>query len=476
MATKTLEELLSGGTLPEIIARQTENTKSAAAIFDKKDATAEEIKSAVALDEETEKLQVKRVELEGIEAAKARNTKRMADINTPANRPQFNGGNGGDDATKNALVEMPFASSLKNFRVGVGGIKTVQEAETKALRFGYFIAASLYRNAKAIEWCKANNVEIKVQQEATPQDGGVLVPVEFERTLIDLREEYGVFRPNAKNVPMGSETKLIPRRTGGLTAYFIGEGQPGTQSSKTWDNVQLVAKKLMVLVVYSSEIAEDAIINLADDLAGEIAYAFAQKEDACGFLGDGTSTYGGIVGVIPRLLGLSATIADIAGIQVQTGTASFSGVILADFQNTIAKLPKYADTQRAKWYMHKSFYHSIPAVLLTAAGGNTISDIQGGVRKPMFLGYPVEFAQILPTVWVANQIFALFGDLSLAASFGDRRSTTLFTDPYSLTASDQTQIRGTERFDINVHDVGNASATASLRVPGPIVALASAGS
>jgi HK97 family phage major capsid protein len=202
------------------------------------------------------------------------------------------------------------------------------------------------------------------------------------------------------------------------------------------------------------------------------------KEDQCGFTGDGTSTYGGITGAINKLLNLSATIANIAGIRVQAtiSTGTFASAILGDFQATIAKLPKYADTPKAKWYMHKTFYHSVPATLMVAAGGNAISDLQGGARQQTFLGYPVEFCQVMPSVWVANQIFALFGDLSLAASFGDRRSTTLFSDPYSLAANDQVQIRGTERFDINIHDVGNASGTAALRVPGPVVAFASAAS
>jgi HK97 family phage major capsid protein len=385
-------------------------------------------------------------------------------------------GNGGNDSAP--VVEFPMRGNLKHFRGA-----TEQEANMKAYRFGQFLKGYVLNpmpgTGPAAEWCKANGIEYKAAQaEGTIADGGALVPQEFERTLIDLREMYGTFRPNAKTEPMASETKLIPRRTGGLTAYFVGEAAAGTTSNKTFDLVQLTAKKLMALVPYSTEVAEDAIINLADDLAGEIAYAFALKEDQCGWLGDGTSTYGGITGVTKKLLNLSGTIANIAGIRVQAtvSTGTFNSAVLADFQGTIAKLPKYADTPRAKWYMHKSFYHAIPGALMAAAGGNNISDLQGGVRRPTFLGYPVEFVQVLPTVWVADTIYALFGDLSLAASFGDRRATTLFTDPYSLSANDQVQIRGTERFDINVHDVGNASGTAASRVPGPIVAFASAAS
>jgi HK97 family phage major capsid protein len=439
-----------------------------------KSVTDAEMTEVETLQAQVDTLQAEYDQVKKVSDARGANASRKSLFNTPAPVVKHAQGNGGNDSAP--VAEFPLSGSLKHFTGA-----NAQEANMKAYRFGQFLKGYVLNpvpgTGPAAEWCKANGIEYKAAQaEGTIADGGALVPQEFERTLIDLREMYGTFRPNAKTEPMASETKLIPRRTGGLTAYFVGEAAAATTSAKSFDLVQLTAKKLMALVPYSTEIAEDAIINLADDLAGEIAYAFALKEDQCGWLGDGTSTYGGITGVTKKILNLSATMANIAGVKVQTGTGSFSGAVLADFQGTIAKLPKYADTPRAKWYMHKSFYHAIPGALMAAAGGNNISDIQGGVRKPTFLGYPVEFVQVLPTVWAVDTVFALFGDLSLAASFGDRRATTLFTDPYSLSANDQVQIRGTERFDINVHDVGNASGTAASRVPGPIVAFVSAAS
>lgn len=474
MSVKTFEDALAGNSIPDINALIAANIKRAGEIFAKSAATDEELTEGLDLDGKTTQLEGRVKALQAFEAAKSRTATRASVMNTPVDDVPQPGGS--TKAGNFQTLDVPFSSSLKNFKGA-----TSAEASTKAYRFGQFLLGYVLNahpgTGKAADWCKSNGIEVKVQQqEATIADGGALVPVEFERTLIDLREEYGTFRPNAKNVPMGSEQKIIPRRTGGLTAYFVGEAAAGTQSTKSWDVIELTTKKLMVLVPYSTELNEDAIINLGDDLAGEIAYAFALKEDQCGWLGDGTSTYGGITGVINKLLGLSGTIANIAGIRVQAtiSTGTFISAIIGDFQGTIAKLPKYADSPRAKWYMHKSFFHSIPATLMSSAGGVTISELQTGMRKPMFLGYPVEFVQVLPTVWVANQIFALFGDLSLAASFGDRRATTLFTDPYSLSASDLIQIRGTERFDINVHDVGNQSGTATARVAGPITAFASA--
>ncbi len=61
--------------------------------------------------------------------------------------------------------------------------------------------------------------------------------------------------------------------------------------------MSLVAKKFGALTKYSRELAEDAVVNLGDYIAGEVAYAFANKEDDAGFNGDGTSSFNGIVGL-----------------------------------------------------------------------------------------------------------------------------------------------------------------------------------
>lgn len=349
--------------------------------------------------------------------------------------------------------------------------------------------------SKSTEWCGKNGLSFEVDNtKATGQlenvnfTGGFLVPIEFDNQLIDLREKYGVFRQSIKVTPMASDTKLIPRRKSGVNTTFIGEGVAGTESTKTWDQVQLVAKKLMTLLRYSNELTEDAIINIGDDLAGEIAYEFALKEDQCGFIGDGTSTYGGIIGVGPAILALGAA-ANILGLTVgAAGTgANWNGFTLANFNNVVGTLPEYADNPaNTKWYTSKAFWGSTMQRLATAAGGNKVMDIVDGVPVKEFLGYQVVVTQVMPKTAANNSIVAFFGDLSKSTAMGDRRMTTLKVSDSALNAFEQDQliIRGTERFDINVHDVGELSTStgALARDPqvgplaGPIVALSTASS
>lgn len=331
------------------------------------------------------------------------------------------------------------------------------------------------------------NVEAKASSESSNISSGFLVPDEFQNDLIDLREKFGVFRQNAKIVPMASDTRSDPRRRSGVTSYFVGEDQAGTQSTKNWDRVRLTAKKLMVLTKISNELNEDSVMNIGDDLAGEIAYNFAYTEDNCGFNGDGTSTYGGIVGGRTALRNVDATIANVLGLVVGSGTgygAAYS-FVLGDFNNVVATLPEYADDGNAKWYCSKFFWGSVMQKLATAAGGNRVAEIEGGALRKSFLGYDVVISQVMPKVSAVNQVACLFGDLRKAASLGDRRMTTISISDVALNSFEQDEIaiRGTERFDINVHDVGESkAATATPRdavqgaQAGPIVGLITAAS
>ena len=348
------------------------------------------------------------------------------------------------------------------------------KSERAAYQSGRFLQAVLGKDENAMRYCKDQGL-IRSQSGEVNSAGGALVPTEFENAIIDLRVEYGVFRANANVVPMSSDVKIRPRRNSGLTAYFVGSGDAITESEKTWDNVSLVAKKVGVLAKYESELNEDAIISIADDLVNEIAYAFSQKEDECGFNGDGTSTFGGIVGVREKLKGLSGTVANIAGLQVASGNA-YSEIVLGDLQGLIGRLPQFA--RRAggnKFYCSQQFYATVLTKLAQAVGGVTYSEISGALQ-PTFFGVPVEITEVMPSVEANSQVCLLYGNLAMAAMMGDRRGIEIsMSDSHSTDfASDVMAVRGTQRFDINVHDVGNASGTASERLAGPIVGLITA--
>ncbi len=436
-----------------------------------RDLTAEEATQVDGYLEAAEKLdaEIKALEANSARFEKAEEAYKALSKATPKIGAQVFGGAvppANDRFVEAASVEFPIRKRGRLQHMGRLSGLSAKEQEDTAGRFGMWFLATR-GHQKAQEWCKHNiGIDAAVHKEGTNTVGGYLVPDEFDPMLIDLREQYGVFRPNAKVVRMNSETWRGPRRTGGLTAYFVGEDTAITESNKTWDEVSLVAKDLYVISRYTAQLNDDAVVNIGDDLAGEISYAFAKKEDQCGFLGDGTSTYGGITGLKTKVTAATAGLVSGAA-----GTAaSWAGVTLANFNSMVGLLPQFADTPNTAWYCHKAFYGGVIQKVQTAAGGNDIAALAAG-GEPRFLGYPVRVSQVLSAAAGTAEVVCYLGDLSLAAHFGDRRGTSISysTDAYvnsvSLFERNEIAIRGWERFDINVHDVGDTTAA------GPVVGL-----
>lgn len=339
----------------------------------------------------------------------------------------------------------------------------------RAWRFGTWCLAVM-GHKKSAEYCAANGMGLrtKAHLEGVNSQGGFLVPDEFENELVTLREQYGVFRRNAKVYPMSSDTLRIAKRSSGLTAYFVGEANAITESTQVFDSNTLVAKKLAAITTVSNELLEDAVINIADDIAGEIAYAFAQKEDDCGFNGDGTSTYGGIVGLANALTDATYQISDGAA-------TTCAGVAIAEITKAMGKLPAWAyQRNNVKIYCHKSVFHNVFERLAFSSGSGTptgasAAEIARGIGTASFFGIPVEFAQVLPTQAAADAAgggatFAYIGDLAQGCYFGDRRSTSIAFSDSALNAFEQDErvARGTERFDIVCANVGSSSASGAV--------------
>ncbi len=373
--------------------------------------------------------------------------------------------------------------SLKHFR----GTRNGVEAEERAYRFGVWGLAMLaiqipgrygylprFREAVGVferEWMPGTFAAANTSNDNNGTN--FLIPEEFSTDMIDLREQYGVARRLLKTERMTSDTKLIPRRAGGLTAYFTAEGGAGTESNKSWTQVRLTAKDLMAISRYSAQVDADAAINFGDDLAGEISYAFANKEDDCAFNGDGTSTYGGIRGIRTRLTSVDDAGTDSAGLVTQGSSTTWSAIVLGDFDKVVGKLPQYADTPNAVWVGHRTFYYEVVEKLIQASGGVPAYEVRQGQRapRPLFKGYPWEFSQIFPSTTAGTTVACILGDIALGAAFGDRQQDSIMFSEHatvggqSVYERNELAIRGTERFDINVHDVGDAS------TPGPIVGL-----
>lgn len=340
-------------------------------------------------------------------------------------------------------------------------------ADERAYRAGMFLKGHCFGDAEARRWCEDHGVNRRAQAGSVDASGGYLVPDILSSEIIRLVEEFGAFPQYARRVPMSSDTLLIARRTGGLAARAVGENVEVQDSDMTFDNVQLNAKIWGVANRTPNSLMEDSVINLADALATEVAQAFAEAFDNAGFIGDGTSTYHSTTGICTKVVDGNHT----ASVNVApTGNTTFQTIDLEDFTDTVARLPLYA-RRNAAWYISPAGYGSAMLRLAMASGGNTRADVAGGFEL-RFLGFPVRLVHSMESALTGTEgsVLCLFGDLSQAATFGERRAVSIRTASERYIEFDQTMTFATTRNAMVVHDLGTTSKA------GPIVALQAAAS
>lgn len=372
---------------------------------------------------------------------------------TQASRDDLN-----DPQTTPKKIVVPARAKAHRTKVFKG-----ETANEDAYLSGRFLLATIGGHEGSRKWCADHGIDIRgAMSEGTNSAGGFLVPDPLSATVINLQEEYGVFQRNTRVVPMTAETLAVPRRTGGLTVYYPGENTAITASDLTFAQATLTAKKYAALALMSTELNEDALISMADLIADEMARRFANAIDTNAFIGDGTSTYASVTG-FDSALHTNSTI------DAASGNTSFETLDLADFEKVVGSVPVYPGAMN-KWYISSYGYWQSMARLMDAAGGNAISDLGSGPVRS-FLGYPVEFTQVLPSTSVsAGDNVAYFGDISLASSMGMRRDIAIATSTEVKFIEDQIAIKGTERVAITVHEGTAASPV------GPVVAVTLAAS
>lgn len=328
-------------------------------------------------------------------------------------------------------------------------------ADRAALRAGMFMSATMFGGERAVRFCRENGIILtRAQSEGANSDGGYTVPVEFSNELIRLVEEYGVARRFAKIVPMASNTLNQPKRSGGVTAYFVGEAGTLTASAMSFDNVGITAKKLATLVPFSSEVDEDSIIGMADVIAQEVALAFAQKEDDCVFNGTGATAYGGIRGVTNK--------AAAGSVATATGLTTLATLTDAALSAAFGKLPGYAMNRAI--FCHNAVAEQVFSRLARAAGGATIAEFTSTGIVTTYHGVPVIGTQVLDGTGDSGDVYAVIGDLGAAVTFGDRRAISMQRLVELYAATDQQAIKATERFGATYHDVGTSSVAGAVVV------------
>jgi HK97 family phage major capsid protein len=89
----------------------------------------------------------------------------------------------------------------------------------------------------------------------------------------------------------------------------------------------------------------------------------------------------------------------------------------------------------------------------------------GNLGGGTFMGYPVQFAQVMPIASASASRVCYFGDFMGGSMIGDRQDLTIATSDQFLFSTNSVAVRGIARFNVNIHGDGRGSTV------GPIAAL-----
>lgn len=290
-------------------------------------------------------------------------------------------------------------------------------------------------------------------QSSTTTGGGYLIPTEFVGEIFRIVPDYGVFRKNARVIPMKHNTLNMPMAgTTGVTAAWTDEAAAKTESTITYAPIVLTAKKLAGIVSFPDELLEDEAGNpdLVTYLRDLFAEAFAQAEDLAGFLGDGTGTYGSITGIA------NATGVNVVRLLEDSYIDGFSGATavrkLLDMQKGLLAGAKV----NAKYWMHEDIWNTIKGALTDLH--SFVVQQPGGPETAMLWGKPVVSSDSLPTTDAANSPFVWYGNLKNAL-LGNRKEITAtllkeatLASGINLAEKDAQALRVVERLAITIPD------------------------
>lgn len=254
-----------------------------------------------------------------------------------------------------------------------------------------------YNNYVNKAWSEVNKANY--QNVSTTADGGALVPdPEFVAEVERLTNDYGVASRLCDVRMTDRDSVTLLAGTNEITFTRTGEATAQNAQKLTYSATTVALDKYIATLVFTSEVIEDAAVNLWTDAANEIARARAKLFDTLVFT---DATYG-------------LLYAPDNGEAWKTHTV---GAAITNFDADDAMNARYkvvsSIRRKGVYFMHPSVWNFLRQTKEATTGGYLFGGVGSSVT-PMIDGVPVELVDILPEYGdiTANEPFAIFGDLS----------------------------------------------------------------
>ena len=156
-------------------------------------------------------------------------------------------------------------------------------------------ASDAYRKAFWDSIRKRNYFDVQnTLSIGTDNEGGYLVPDEYEQRLIDALQEQNFFRQLATVITTSSGDRNIPVVSSHGEAAWMDESGLYTESDDSFGLISLGAYKLGTAIKVSDELLNDSVFDLEGYIATEFTRRIGAKEEEAFLVGDGTKKPTGV--------------------------------------------------------------------------------------------------------------------------------------------------------------------------------------
>lgn len=257
--------------------------------------------------------------------------------------------------------------------------------------------------------------------------GGFLAPEQFEAQLQKELVEISPIRQAARVTPTTAGRVVWPKRTGTITAKWVGETEERPKTEPTYGQAGLDVHEMAAYIDVSNWLLEDSAIDLAAELASDFAEEFGRLEGVAFVNGDGIKKPVGIMN----------------DPSVQTVLNGHATDLSADaLIRTMYALPAYY-RNRGSWLLNGN---SIAAIrLLKDENGRYLwqESLTEGAPNTL-LGRPVVEAVDMADV-AADAFPVVYGDFASGFRIADRVGLSVLRDPYTVATEGLVRFHGRRR-------------------------------
>ncbi|MEM6847597.1 MAG: phage major capsid protein [Pseudomonadota bacterium] len=269
--------------------------------------------------------------------------------------------------------------------------------------------------------------EVRTLRVAENQAGGYFAPEEFEAAILKELVEVSPVRSAATVRPTSSASVVQPRRTGRISARWVGEVETRPATEPSYGQIETPVHEMACYVDVSNQLLEDSAVNIEGELSVEFATEFGRLEGEAFVIGDGFKKPSGIM-------------ADTAVSAVLNGHAT--NLRPDALISLMYDLPaQYRN--RGVWMMTGA---TIAAVRTLKDGQSNYlwqPSYQAGQPETL-LGRPIVEAVDMADV-AANAFPILYGDVAAAYRIFDRVGLSVMRDPYTQATNGITRFHARRR-------------------------------